>query len=77
MLTALEARALERGADRCTLLSTETALYRSAGYGEDGLPQGKFWHEFELPDVQAPNRTSGVWVPMVVHDARTRGLRAT
>jgi GNAT superfamily N-acetyltransferase len=44
MLTALEARALERGADRCTLLSTETAhrFYRSAGYIDDGAPQGKF-----------------------------------
>ena len=44
MLTALEARALERGTDRCTLLSTETAhrLYRSAGYIDDGAPQGKF-----------------------------------
>jgi len=44
LLTALEARALERGADRCRLLSTETArrFYRSAGYGEDGPPQGQF-----------------------------------
>ena len=44
MLTALEVRALERGADRCTLLSTETAhrFYRAAGYIEDGAPQRKF-----------------------------------
>jgi GNAT superfamily N-acetyltransferase len=44
MLTALEARALERGTDRCTLLSTETAhrFYRSAGYIDDGAPQEKF-----------------------------------
>ena len=44
MLTVLEARALERGTDRCTLLSTETAhrFYRSAGYIDDGAPQGKF-----------------------------------
>jgi GNAT superfamily N-acetyltransferase len=51
MLTALEARALERGADRCTLLSTETArrFYRSAGYGEDGLPQGKFGTSSSYP----------------------------
>jgi GNAT superfamily N-acetyltransferase len=43
-VTALEARALERGADRCTLLSTETAhrFYWSAGYIENGAPQGKF-----------------------------------
>jgi GNAT superfamily N-acetyltransferase len=44
VVTALEARALERGADRCTLISTETArrFYRSAGYVEYGAPQGKF-----------------------------------
>jgi GNAT superfamily N-acetyltransferase len=44
MLTALEARARERRAYRCTLLSTETAhrFYRSAGYIDDGAPQGKF-----------------------------------
>ena len=47
----VEARALERGADRCTLLSTETArrFYRSAGYGEDGLPQGKFGTSSSYP----------------------------
>jgi GNAT superfamily N-acetyltransferase len=44
MLRALEARAMERGNARCTLISTETArrFYRSAGYIEDGPPQGKF-----------------------------------
>ena len=44
MLRALEARALERGNSRCTLLSTETArrFYHSAGYVEDGHAQGKF-----------------------------------
>jgi GNAT superfamily N-acetyltransferase len=44
MLIALEARALERGIDRCTLLSTETAhrFYQSAGYIQDGAPQRKF-----------------------------------
>ena len=44
LLRALEARAAERGSDRCTLTSTETAhrFYRSAGYVEDGPPQGKF-----------------------------------
>jgi GNAT superfamily N-acetyltransferase len=44
LLVALETRALERGTDRCTLLSTETAhrFYRSAGYIENGAPQGKF-----------------------------------
>jgi GNAT superfamily N-acetyltransferase len=44
MLRALEARAVERGNSRCTLLSTETAhrFYQGAGYIEDGPPQGKF-----------------------------------
>ena len=61
MLTALEARALERGADRCTLLSTETAhrFYRSAGYIDDGSTR-EIWHNVELPDVEAPNRTTGI-----------------
>ena len=45
LLVALETRAQERGNQRCSLLSTtETAhrFYRSAGYIEDGPPQGKF-----------------------------------
>lgn len=44
MLAALEARALERGNARCTLLSTETAhrFYLANGYTQDGSPVGKF-----------------------------------
>jgi GNAT superfamily N-acetyltransferase len=44
MLAALEARALERGNARCTLLSTETArrFYIANGYTQDGPPAGKF-----------------------------------
>jgi GNAT superfamily N-acetyltransferase len=44
LLGALEARAIERGIGRCTLISTETAhrFYRSAGYRDDGAPTGKF-----------------------------------
>jgi GNAT superfamily N-acetyltransferase len=44
LLTTLETRAQERGNQRCTLLSTETAhrFYQSAGYVNDGPPQGKF-----------------------------------
>jgi hypothetical protein len=44
LLVALETRALDRGNRQCTLLSTETArrFYRSAGYVEEGPPQGKF-----------------------------------
>jgi GNAT superfamily N-acetyltransferase len=44
MLAALEARAVERGNARCTLLSTETAhrFYLANGYTQDGSPAGKF-----------------------------------
>ena len=44
LLRALEARAVARGNQRCTLTSTETAhrFYRSAGYVDDGVPTGKF-----------------------------------
>lgn len=44
LLAALETRAAERGNRRCTLTSTETAhrFYLSAGYVDDGPPQGKF-----------------------------------
>lgn len=51
MLGALEARAMERGNSRCTLLSTETArrFYHDAGYTEDGPPQGKFGTSSSYP----------------------------
>ena len=44
LLRALEARAVARGNQRCTLTSTETAhrFYQSAGYVDDGVPTGKF-----------------------------------
>jgi GNAT superfamily N-acetyltransferase len=44
LLRAIEARALERGAFRITLLSTETAhrFYLSRGYQDAGPPQRKF-----------------------------------
>jgi GNAT superfamily N-acetyltransferase len=44
LLTALEARASERGADVCGLESTETArrFYRSNGYAETGVATRKF-----------------------------------
>jgi GNAT superfamily N-acetyltransferase len=44
MLAALEATARERGAEICTLVSTETArrLYLAAGYVEKGPPEGRF-----------------------------------
>jgi GNAT superfamily N-acetyltransferase len=44
LLAALEARAVQRGATRCVLHSTETAhrFYLSRGYKDDGPPAGKF-----------------------------------
>jgi ribosomal protein S18 acetylase RimI-like enzyme len=44
LLGALEARAVERGNSRCTLVSTETArrFYRANGYVENGPPEGRF-----------------------------------
>jgi GNAT superfamily N-acetyltransferase len=44
LLKALEARALARGATRCTLTSTGTArrFYHAAGYVEDAPAIGKF-----------------------------------
>jgi GNAT superfamily N-acetyltransferase len=44
LLGALEARAVERGNVRCTLISTETArrFYQANGYVEEGLPAGAF-----------------------------------
>jgi GNAT superfamily N-acetyltransferase len=43
LLRALEARAIERGCSRCTLLSTQTAyrFYLAAGYADDGPPVNK------------------------------------
>jgi GNAT superfamily N-acetyltransferase len=44
MLRALEARAVDRGAVRCVLQSTETArrFYRANGYVDNGAPIGVF-----------------------------------
>jgi GNAT superfamily N-acetyltransferase len=44
LLAALEARAVQRGAGRVTLHSTETAhrFYLSRGYRDEGAPTGKF-----------------------------------
>jgi GNAT superfamily N-acetyltransferase len=51
LLMALQTRAQEHGNRRCTLLSTETArrFYRSAGYIDDGPPQGKFGTSSSYP----------------------------
>jgi GNAT superfamily N-acetyltransferase len=44
ILTALEARAAQRGNLRCTLVSTETAhrFYSARGYVDDGPPDHKY-----------------------------------
>jgi GNAT superfamily N-acetyltransferase len=44
LLGALEARAIDRGNTRCTLVSTETTrrFYQANGYVEDGLSTGEF-----------------------------------
>ena len=44
LLAALETRAIERGNERCTLTSTETArrFYLARGYSEDGPAAGNF-----------------------------------
>jgi GNAT superfamily N-acetyltransferase len=51
LLGALEARAAERGAKRCTLISTETArgFYRARGYVETGAPVRKFGMDSGYP----------------------------
>ena len=51
LLSALEARAAERGNKRCKLTSTATAhrFYLSAGYREDGAPTGKFGTRASYP----------------------------
>ena len=61
LMVALEARAMERGSVRCTLISTETArrFYLSAGYTEDGSPLRKFgtWGSYPMSK------------PLAVHDS--------
>ena len=51
ILTALEARAVQRGAVEITLLSTETArrFYRSRGYRDVGPSLGKFGTAVSYP----------------------------
>src|SRR5579883_1272013 len=51
MLAALEATARERGAERSTLVSTETArrFYRSAGYVEQAPQASRFGDEASYP----------------------------
>jgi len=51
LLSALEARARERGNTRCTLTSTETArqFYQARGYVESGSPVGKSERVLAIP----------------------------
>jgi GNAT superfamily N-acetyltransferase len=61
LLAALETRAQERRNQRCTLLNTETAhrFYRSAGYADDGPPQGKFGPAASYPMSKQLTRPPG------------------
>ena len=54
LLSALEARAAERGNVRCTLISTETArlFYHANGYTDDRLPVGEFGTQAGYPMVK-------------------------
>ncbi len=58
LLGALEARAVERGNTRCTLISTETAhrFYRARGYSEEGPPTGEFGTNAGYPMAKLLNR---------------------
>jgi GNAT superfamily N-acetyltransferase len=51
LLSAMEARAKERGNTACNLLSTETAhrFYLNRGYVVVGMPQGKFGKSSSYP----------------------------
>jgi ribosomal protein S18 acetylase RimI-like enzyme len=51
MLAQLETTARERGAERCALVSTETArrFYRSAGYVEGGRQESRFGAKSSYP----------------------------
>jgi GNAT superfamily N-acetyltransferase len=55
MLAALERRAVERGATRISLISTETArrFYRARGYAELGEPVRKYGMESGYPMFKA------------------------
>ena len=55
LLAAMEARAAERGATCCTLVSTETArrFYRARGYEEVGAPIRKFGMDSGYPMSKA------------------------
>jgi GNAT superfamily N-acetyltransferase len=54
LLAALEGRAIQRGARRITLLSTETArgFYLARGYRDDGPSVGKFGTAASYPMVK-------------------------
>jgi GNAT superfamily N-acetyltransferase len=60
LLAALEGRAAERGATRCTLTSTETArrFYLARGYEEDGAPVRKFGMDSGYPMSRTLTRSA-------------------
>ncbi len=65
LLAALESRAAERGATRCTLISTETArrFYRARGYEEVGPPVRKFGMDSGYPMSKPLGLTATLPVP--------------
>ena len=66
VLAGLEARAASRGAQQCTLISTETArrFYRARGYEDIGAPVRKFGMDSGYPMAKAlsvlPRRAADV-----------------
>jgi GNAT superfamily N-acetyltransferase len=60
LLAALETRAVDRGATRSTLISTETAhrFYRARGYAEVGVPVRKFGMDAGYPMSKLLAQTS-------------------
>lgn len=62
LLAALEARAVGRGAQRCTLISTETArrFYLARGYEAIGAPIRKFGMDFGFPMAKALPRPAAL-----------------
>jgi hypothetical protein len=67
MTGALEDRAMKQGNVRSHLVSTETAraFYRSAGYGDDGPPAGKFGTSsgYPMSRTLVPQSSSAIGLP--------------
>jgi len=68
LLAALETRATERGATRCTLISTQTArlFYLARGFLEVGLPVRKFGMDSGYPMAKVLSPPSASPLPGVL-----------